>query len=86
MSSLSPAILGQGSATNFDRMIRARMGRQSLGLRKGGEWGVLCNLEERLRGVVVGEAEVGDPEAVEGMAVLVLGDEVDCVEVYGLGC
>ena len=32
MTSLSPAILGQGSATNFDRLVRARMGRQSLGL------------------------------------------------------
>ena len=32
MASLSPTILGQGSATNFDRMIRSRMARQSLGL------------------------------------------------------
>ncbi|MGC8638286.1 MAG: alpha/beta fold hydrolase [Isosphaeraceae bacterium] len=32
MASLSPALLGQGSATNFDRLIRARIGRQSLGL------------------------------------------------------
>jgi hypothetical protein len=47
---------------------------------------VLCDLEEGLRSVVVGEAEVGELEAVEGMAVLVLGDDVDCVEVYGRGC
>ena len=32
MTSLSSATFEQGSATNFDRLIRARMGRQSLGL------------------------------------------------------